>query len=52
MGIISRVRSAVDRYRNFDPERAYLEQATSMIDLEMRQREVDKGKFRRRNWPY
>ncbi len=43
MGIISRVRSAVDRYRNFDPERAYLEQATSMIDLEMRQREVDKG---------
>lgn len=52
MGIISRVRGAVDRYRHFDPERAYLEQATSLVDLEMRQREVDRGKFRKRTWPY
>jgi hypothetical protein len=52
MGIVSNVRDAIRRYRNFDPERAYLEQATSIVDLEHRQREIDRGRFRRRQWPY
>ncbi len=30
-------------------ERAYLEQSVDRYDLEMRQREIDRGRFRRRN---
>lgn len=53
MGIISKARAAIKRYREFDPEQAYLEQATSIIDLESRQREIDRGKFRKRpNWQF
>jgi hypothetical protein len=53
MGIISKARSALERYRQYDPEQAYLEQATSIIDLESRQREIDRGKFRKpRNWQF
>jgi hypothetical protein len=52
MGIISKVRKSIDRYRQFDPELAYLNQATSLIDLEARQRELDRGKFRKRAWQY
>jgi hypothetical protein len=52
MGIIAKARAAIDKARNFDPERAYLEAATSLTDLESRQREIDRGRFRRRNWPY
>jgi hypothetical protein len=48
MGIISKTRDAIRRYRQFDPEQAYLEQATSLVDLEYRQREIDRGKFRSR----
>jgi hypothetical protein len=54
MGIISRARDAIRRYRDFNPEEAYLSQATSLTDLERRQRELDRNRFRRpeRNWPY
>jgi len=52
MGLVSNVRNAIQRHRQFDPERAYLEEATSVIDLEARQREIDRGRFRKRNWPY
>ena len=48
MGILSRARDAISRARNFDPEQAYLEEATSLIDLERRMKEVDRGRFRRR----
>jgi hypothetical protein len=52
MGIISRARDAIDRYRRYDPVQAYLEASTSLIDLEARQREVDRGKFRKRGSQY
>ena len=52
MGILSRTRAALQRARKFDPEQAYLEESTSLADLENRQREIDPGKFKRRNWPY
>jgi hypothetical protein len=47
MGIISRTREAIQRLRSFDPELAYLEESTSLIDLERRQKEIDRGRFRR-----
>ena len=47
MGIISRARDAIERYRRYDPVQAYLEASTSLVDLEARQREVDRGKFRK-----
>jgi hypothetical protein len=52
MGIFSKARAAIQRVRNFDPETAYLEQATSLVDLESRQREIDRGKFRKTNWQF
>ncbi len=53
MGIISRTRDAIERVRNFDPEQAYLEESTSLVDLERRQKEIDRGRFRRqRNFLY
>ena len=52
MGIISNLRQTIKRYRDFSPERAYLEEATSLVDLEARQREIDRGRFRRPQWPY
>ena len=52
MGVISRARNAIDKIRRFDPEQSYLEEATSNVDLERRQREIDAGRFRRRQWPY
>jgi hypothetical protein len=52
MGIVSKTRAAIGRIRNFDPETAYLNEATSLVDLESRQREIDRGKFKRRDWPF
>ncbi len=52
MGIISRTRAVLGRIRTFDPETAYLNESTSLVDLESRQREIDRGKFKQRNWPY
>jgi hypothetical protein len=46
MGLIQNLKAALRRGQ-FDPELAYLNQATSQVDLEMRQREIDRGKFRR-----
>ena len=48
MGIISKARDAIRRHRNFNPQQAYLEQATSLVDLEYRLREIDRGKFTER----
>jgi hypothetical protein len=52
MGLVSNFRNAIQRRRNFNPENAYLEESTSLIDLEARQREIDRGRFRQRKWPY
>jgi hypothetical protein len=53
MGIISRARDAFGRIRNFDPELAYLEESTSITDLERRQKEIDRGRFKqRRGMPF
>lgn len=46
MGLIQNLKAALRR-TPFDPELAYLNESTSRVDLEMRQREIDRGKFRR-----
>jgi len=46
MGLIQSLRAALRRPAH-DPARAYLNEATSTVDLEMRQREIDRGRFRR-----
>lgn len=52
-GPIRKLRSAVQRLSSYDPERAYLDEATDLVDLEHRQREIDHGKFRKRAYgPY
>ena len=53
MGIIAKARAAIGKARNFDPEQAYLEESTSLVDLERRQKEIDRGRFRQpRNFLY
>jgi len=46
MGLVSTLRSALKVRTRAEQERDYLEQSTSPVDLEMRQREIDRGKFR------
>ena len=46
MGIIADFKKALGRRRSVDPEQRYLEEATSPADLEMRYREIDRGRFR------
>ncbi|MEF2074031.1 DUF3563 domain-containing protein [Consotaella aegiceratis] len=43
--VVQSLRSAVKRFRDYDPEMAYLNEATSQVDLECRQREIDRGRF-------
>ncbi|WP_114348478.1 DUF3563 family protein [Mangrovicella endophytica] len=52
MGLTSRIRDAVKRRREYNPELEYLNEATSLVDLERRQREIDQGRFRRSRYPY
>lgn len=47
-GPIKKAARAWNSLVSHDPERAYLDGATSLVDLEMRQREIDSGRFRRR----
>jgi hypothetical protein len=47
MGILNDFRRAIAK-RRVNPEQAYLEEATSLVDLELRHREIDRGRFRRR----
>jgi hypothetical protein len=47
MGILNDMKAAIAR-RRVDPEQAYLEEATSLVDLELRHREIERGRFRRR----
>jgi len=46
MGLISSLRSALRGPSRGEVELDYLNQAQSRIDLEMRQREIDRGRFR------
>ena len=48
MSILSDLKQMVSRRARHDPERAYVEEATSFADLELRHREVDRGRFRQR----
>jgi len=46
MGLISNLKSALRGASRDEVEAAYLEQSSSRIDLELRQREIDRGRFR------
>ncbi len=46
MGLIKNLRAALRR-KPHDPALAYLNEATSRVDLEMRQRELERSAFRR-----
>ena len=51
MGMLTQLRGAIRRSAQKTPEQAYLEAATSQVDLEMRQREIDRHRFAGRR-PY
>jgi len=46
MGLMNNLKSAFRRLSRQDAELDYLSQATSQVDLELRQREIDRGRFR------
>jgi hypothetical protein len=48
MSIIDNVKRAFAVRNRRDPENLYLEEATSHSDLELRHREIDRGRFKRR----
>ncbi len=48
MGIFADLRKALAPRRRPDAAEAYLAEATSFADLEMRHRELDRGRFRAR----
>ena len=47
MSFTSRIRSALRPVREDDRAHAYLNEATSLVDLEGRQREIDRGRYSR-----
>jgi hypothetical protein len=47
MGLIENLKHALRGRSRAELELDYLNTATSRLDLEMRQREIDRGKFRR-----
>ena len=48
MGILDGLKTIIKRRRAVDPSELYIEEATSPADLEMRHREVARGRFRNR----
>ena len=46
MGLIDTIASRFRSRSRTDLELDYLNEATSVIDLELRQREIDRGRFR------
>jgi hypothetical protein len=46
MGLINGLKAALRRTTMQDAELDYLSQSTSTVDLELRQREIDRGRFR------
>jgi hypothetical protein len=49
MGLIQNLKTALRGRSPAERELDYLNGSTSPVDLEMRQREIDRGKFRRRS---
>jgi hypothetical protein len=49
MGLIQNLKDALRSRSRAELELDYLNGATSPVDLEIRQREIDRGKFRRRS---
>ena len=47
MGLIQNLKAALRGRSRAELELDYLNTATSRVDLEMREREIDRGKFRR-----
>lgn len=47
MGLMQNLKDALRSRSRAEVELDYLNAATSRVDLEMRQREIDRGKFRR-----
>jgi hypothetical protein len=50
--LAKRISDAMRRAREFDPEYDYLAEAMDLVDLERRQREIDRGLFRRSPFSY
>ena len=50
MGLIQNLTKRLRPVSTAELELAYLNEATSRQDLEMRMREVDRGRFRRQAW--
>ncbi len=50
--VANKLAAAWKRMRDYDPERDYLNSARDLIDLERRQREIDRGKFRHGGYGY
>ena len=46
MGLFQNLRGALRRPDRAKAEIDYLNQATSQVDLELREREIDRGRFR------
>ena len=46
MGLMSNLKAAFRGRAREDAELDYLNQSTSRVDLEIRQREIDRGRFR------
>ena len=49
MGLIQNLKNALRARSREERELDYLNGSTSVVDLEIRQREIDRGKFRRRS---
>jgi len=49
MGLMTNLKSALRIRSREELELEYLNQSTSAVDLELRQREVDRGRFRARH---
>ncbi len=52
MNFTTRLRQALRPVRTHEREEAYLNEATSLADLEGRQREIDRGRYSRRGSAY
>jgi hypothetical protein len=50
--MFNRVKKLINDLSEEGRERAYLNASANHYDLEMRQREIDRGLFRRRTYPY
>ncbi|UIJ71580.1 DUF3563 family protein [Aurantimonas sp. HBX-1] len=52
MNITNTLRGLLRGTGRRDVVREYLDQSVSLADLERRQREIDSGRFRGRNYPF